>query len=69
MARRTSDAADADRYDASSKSDPGISVLIVELRSPLKSSELKVLRDQYEKEGDYVGVQTKFNYAWVGYGR
>lgn len=32
--------------------------------SPLKPSELKVLRDQYEKEGDYVGVQTKFNYAW-----
>jgi fission 1 protein len=24
-----------------------------------------VLRAQYEKEGDYVGVQTKFNYAWV----
>jgi hypothetical protein len=23
------------------------------------------LRAQYEKEGDYVGVQTKFNYAWV----
>jgi mitochondrial fission 1 protein len=24
-----------------------------------------VLRAQYEKEGEYVGVQTKFNYAWV----
>jgi len=24
-----------------------------------------VLRDQYEKEGDMVSVQTKFNYAWV----
>jgi len=24
-----------------------------------------VLRAQYEKEGDMVGVQTKFNYAWV----
>lgn len=38
----------------------------MKLCSPLKPSELKVLRDQYEKEGDYVGVQTKFNYAWVG---
>lgn len=34
-------------------------------RSPLKPAELQVLRSQYEKEGDYVGVQTKFNYAWV----
>lgn len=33
--------------------------------SPLKSDELQVLRAQYEKEGEYVGVQTKFNYAWV----
>lgn len=33
--------------------------------SPLKSDELQVLRAQYEKEGYYVGVQTKFNYAWV----
>ncbi|MCJ1444935.1 MAG: mitochondrial membrane protein [Stictis urceolatum] len=32
--------------------------------SPLKPDELKVLRDQYEKEGSFVGVQTKFNYAW-----
>lgn len=23
------------------------------------------MRDQYEKEGSFVGVQTKFNYAWV----
>lgn len=34
--------------------------------SPLKPDELNVLRAQYEKEGEYVGVQTKFNYAWVG---
>jgi hypothetical protein len=34
-------------------------------RSPLKPAELEVLRNQYEKEGEYVGVQTKFNYAWV----
>jgi len=32
--------------------------------SPLKADELQVLRSQYEKEGEYVGVQTKFNYAW-----
>ncbi|KAL9101630.1 MAG: hypothetical protein Q9163_003128 [Psora crenata] len=32
--------------------------------SPLKSEELQVLRAQYEKEGPYVGIQTKFNYAW-----
>jgi fission 1 protein len=32
--------------------------------SPLKDSELAVLRKQYESEGSYVGVQTKFNYAW-----
>ncbi|KAJ6139010.1 Tetratricopeptide-like helical [Penicillium samsonianum] len=32
--------------------------------SPLKPAELQVLRTQYEKEGDYVGIQTKFNYAW-----
>ncbi|KAG6033058.1 mitochondrial membrane protein [Claviceps sp. Clav32 group G5] len=31
---------------------------------PLNPSELQVLRAQYEKEGDMVGVQTKFNYAW-----
>ena len=32
---------------------------------PLSPSELAVLRAQYEKEGEMVGVQTKFNYAWV----
>lgn len=37
--------------------------------SPLKPEELEVLRAQYEKEGYYVGVQTKFNYAWVRRGR
>ena len=31
----------------------------------MKPAELQVLRAQYEKEGDYVGVQTKFNFAWV----
>ncbi|KAL3955347.1 hypothetical protein ACCO45_010910 [Purpureocillium lilacinum] len=34
------------------------------VRLPLNASELNVLRAQYEKEGDMVGVQTKFNYAW-----
>ncbi|KAH0612634.1 uncharacterized protein LAJ45_00353 [Morchella importuna] len=32
--------------------------------SPLKEAELAVLRRQYEGEGQFVGVQTKFNYAW-----
>ncbi|KAK3670843.1 Mitochondrial fission 1 protein [Recurvomyces mirabilis] len=32
--------------------------------SPLKPAELEVLRSQYEKEGSYVSLQTKFNYAW-----
>ncbi|KAI1074986.1 mitochondria fission 1 protein [Whalleya microplaca] len=36
----------------------------VDAETPLKASELQVLRDQYEKEGEMVGVQTKFNYAW-----
>lgn len=39
--------------------------ILKESSSPLKPAELKVLRDQYEKEGEYVGIQTKFNYAWV----
>ncbi|KAI9778970.1 MAG: mitochondrial membrane protein [Geoglossum umbratile] len=34
------------------------------LFSPLKPEELQVLRSQYEKEGEFVGIQTKFNYAW-----
>ncbi|RPA94498.1 mitochondrial fission 1 protein [Choiromyces venosus 120613-1] len=33
-------------------------------RDPLKEAELQVLRNQFEKEGQFVGVQTKFNYAW-----
>lgn len=33
--------------------------------SALKPAELQVLRAQYEKEGEYVSLQTKFNYAWV----
>ncbi|KAI0482857.1 mitochondria fission 1 protein [Xylariaceae sp. FL0804] len=36
----------------------------VDAETPLKPSELGVLRSQYEKEGEMVGVQTKFNYAW-----
>ncbi|ROT42165.1 mitochondrial fission 1 protein [Sodiomyces alkalinus F11] len=36
----------------------------IDAETPLKASELQVLRAQYEKEGDMVGVQTKFNYAW-----
>lgn len=33
--------------------------------SPLRPDELQVLRAQYDKEGQHVGVQTKFNFAWV----
>ncbi|KAG8166844.1 hypothetical protein KVR01_002533 [Diaporthe batatas] len=36
----------------------------VDAESPLNPAELQVLRAQYEKEGELVGVQTKFNYAW-----
>ncbi|RPA82043.1 mitochondrial fission 1 protein [Ascobolus immersus RN42] len=36
----------------------------VDADSPMKESELAVLRRQFESEGAYVGVQTKFNYAW-----
>ncbi|KAI5272602.1 mitochondria fission 1 protein, partial [Aureobasidium subglaciale] len=32
--------------------------------SPLKPAELQVLRSQYDKEGEYVSLQTKFNFAW-----
>ncbi|CAO3632241.1 unnamed protein product [Mucor hiemalis] len=30
----------------------------------MNASELEVLRRQYIKEGEYVTIQTKFNYAW-----
>ncbi|SPO00140.1 probable Mitochondria fission 1 protein [Cephalotrichum gorgonifer] len=36
----------------------------LDAETPLNDSELRVLRDQYEKEGDMTSVQTKFNYAW-----
>ncbi|KAM3510089.1 hypothetical protein MY10362_000228 [Beauveria mimosiformis] len=36
----------------------------LDAETPLNAAELKVLRAQYEKEGDMVGIQTKFNYAW-----
>ncbi|KAI0470191.1 mitochondria fission 1 protein [Xylaria cf. heliscus] len=36
----------------------------VDAETPLREEELQVLRAQYEKEGEMVGVQTKFNYAW-----
>ncbi|KAA8905008.1 hypothetical protein TRICI_005336 [Trichomonascus ciferrii] len=32
--------------------------------NPLSDAELKVLRDQYEQEGEYVSLQVRFNYAW-----
>lgn len=37
---------------------------LLTLSSPLKPAELAVLRAQYEKEGEYASLQTKFNYAW-----
>ncbi|KAL2114764.1 hypothetical protein VUR80DRAFT_74 [Thermomyces stellatus] len=36
----------------------------LDAETPLSESELRVLRDQYEKEGDMASIQTKFNYAW-----
>ncbi|KAK4238080.1 hypothetical protein C8A03DRAFT_44132 [Achaetomium macrosporum] len=36
----------------------------IDAETPLNPAELAVLRAQYEKEGEMVGVQTKFNYAW-----
>lgn len=42
-----------------------VCIIVLTVDSALKPAELQVLRAQYEKEGDYVGVQTKFNYAWV----
>ncbi|KAI8070915.1 mitochondria fission 1 protein [Gongronella butleri] len=35
-----------------------------DVERPLTSAELEVLRRQYLKEGEYVNIQTKFNYAW-----
>jgi fission 1 protein len=42
-----------------------LSDIFLEINSSLSPAELSVLRAQYEKEEDMVGVQTKFNYAWV----
>ncbi|KAJ1650446.1 mitochondrial membrane protein [Dispira simplex] len=38
--------------------------LAVDAETPLADLELDVLRRQYEREGQQVSVQTKFNYAW-----
>ncbi|KAI8333287.1 hypothetical protein EDC96DRAFT_451251 [Choanephora cucurbitarum] len=38
--------------------------LIQDAQTPLSPAELEVLRRQYIKEGEYVTIQTKFNYAW-----
>ncbi|KAI9355835.1 hypothetical protein BD770DRAFT_390851 [Pilaira anomala] len=38
--------------------------LIQDAEIPLSPGELEVLRRQYIKEGEYVTIQTKFNYAW-----
>ncbi|KAI8391414.1 mitochondrial fission 1 protein [Radiomyces spectabilis] len=38
--------------------------MVQEAQVSLSADELEVLRRQYMKEGEYVTVQTKFNYAW-----
>ncbi|KAG2210482.1 uncharacterized protein EV154DRAFT_519883 [Mucor mucedo] len=40
------------------------SPLLQDAEIPLSAAELEVLRRQYIKEGEYVTIQTKFNYAW-----
>lgn len=35
-----------------------------EVSVPLSDEELLVLRNQYNSEGQYVSLQTRFNYAW-----
>ncbi|ORY95354.1 mitochondria fission 1 protein [Syncephalastrum racemosum] len=35
-----------------------------EAEHPLSPAEIEVLRRQFEREGSYVTIQTKFNYAW-----
>ncbi|KAL1930057.1 hypothetical protein VTP01DRAFT_1211 [Rhizomucor pusillus] len=37
---------------------------VQEVETPLSDAEIDVLRRQNEKEGEYVTIQTKFNYAW-----
>ncbi|KAI8061359.1 hypothetical protein BDF21DRAFT_303277, partial [Thamnidium elegans] len=43
---------------------PDSTPLIQDAEIPLSPAELEVLRRQYIKEGEYVTIQTKFNYAW-----
>ncbi|KAI9485187.1 MAG: hypothetical protein EXX96DRAFT_475598 [Benjaminiella poitrasii] len=38
--------------------------IIQDAQISLSAAELEVLRRQYIKEGEYVTIQTKFNYAW-----
>ncbi|ORZ23120.1 mitochondria fission 1 protein [Absidia repens] len=37
---------------------------VEDVERPLSSAELEVLKRQFIKEGEYVTIQTKFNYAW-----
>ncbi|CAN6675042.1 mitochondrial fission 1 protein [Trichomonascus vanleenenianus] len=34
------------------------------VNQPLSAAELEVLRKKYREEGQYVSLQTRFNYAW-----
>ncbi|KAI9245351.1 hypothetical protein BDA99DRAFT_528150 [Phascolomyces articulosus] len=38
--------------------------MVEEAEKPLTSAEIEVLRKQFEREGEFVTIQTKFNYAW-----
>lgn len=53
------------RTSSSSRYTLGLQNPNAQSNSALKPAELQVLRAQFEKEGEYVSLQTKFNYAWV----
>ncbi|KAG2228118.1 hypothetical protein INT45_009164 [Circinella minor] len=38
--------------------------MVEEAEKPLTPAEIEVLRKQFEREGEFVTIQTKFNYAW-----
>ncbi|KAI8150087.1 mitochondria fission 1 protein [Fennellomyces sp. T-0311] len=38
--------------------------MVEEAEKSLTAAELEVLRKQFEREGEFVTIQTKFNYAW-----
>lgn len=58
---KLADAADAERYSFPHTRSLSTANLC---NSPLKPSELQVLRAQYDSEQPYATLQTKFNFAW-----